>query len=437
MFADILLLYQDLNIIMANNLICHTLSTINSRINKEIALANNQIHINLQPDFQRDFESWDDKMKTRLIETMLIGRAMNPIWLISNSEEETEEVLDGMHRLNTALDFLNNKYKLIGKYFHTVKYKEIDGKYFKDLDFDIKQRIRNYNFMFNLLDSSYRTDVNKRRDMYEILNRSSRTLNEYEFNKVLYKKFYDIITDKKEKFKGSFLDKVKDKRGGLDTEIISMIVLSEPLNKNWCSINSIRDKWYSDNLGNSNESVDTFLSNNSERIRDKLDNLVKIINYLSTAKFFTSNNKDKKTYYVPYKFICSRLLFKCKTISLFNRHIDNMIKEFNARVIKQNIDKDLECNTRNATFQRKLIELIDSIIDTEIDIDNPENKRIFPKKMIDEIMLKQEKKCNSCNQDIIDGDYEADHIIPWTNGGKTIESNLQILHKRCHQIKSN
>jgi len=52
-------------------------------------------------------------------------------------------------------------------------------------------------------------------------------------------------------------------------------------------------------------------------------------------------------------------------------------------------------------------------------------------------ILKQENKCNSCNQDIIDGDYEADHIIPWTNGGKTIESNLQILHKRCHQIKSN
>ena len=93
------------------------LSIINLRTNKETAIATNQIYINKNPDFQREYEAWDEKLKTRFIETILIGRAMNPIWTILNPDDNSEEVLDGMHRLTTALDFLNNKFKLNSKYF--------------------------------------------------------------------------------------------------------------------------------------------------------------------------------------------------------------------------------------------------------------------------------------------------------------------------------
>jgi hypothetical protein len=44
---------------------------------------------------------------------MLIGRAMNPIWTVYNDEEDSEEVLDGMHRLTTALSFLNNEFCIL------------------------------------------------------------------------------------------------------------------------------------------------------------------------------------------------------------------------------------------------------------------------------------------------------------------------------------
>ena len=93
------------------------LSIINLRTNKEIAISTNQIYINKNPDFQREYEAWDDKLKTRFIETILIGRAMNPIWTISNPDDNSEEILDGMHRLTTALDYLNNKFMLNSKYF--------------------------------------------------------------------------------------------------------------------------------------------------------------------------------------------------------------------------------------------------------------------------------------------------------------------------------
>ena len=100
------------------------LSMINVRINKETAFAMNQTYINKQPDFQREYEAWDDKLKTRFVETMLIGRAMNPIWTILNSEENTEEILDGMHRITTATDFLNDKFKLNDKYLTDERFKK-------------------------------------------------------------------------------------------------------------------------------------------------------------------------------------------------------------------------------------------------------------------------------------------------------------------------
>ena len=71
-----------------------SLSIINLRTNKENAFAVNQVFLNKSPSFQRTYEAWDDKLKTRLIETILLGRAMNPIWTILNNDNHSEEILD-------------------------------------------------------------------------------------------------------------------------------------------------------------------------------------------------------------------------------------------------------------------------------------------------------------------------------------------------------
>ena len=191
-----------------------TLSIINLRTKKETALAVQQTYIDLQPHWQREYEAWDNKLKTRLIESILIKRSMNPIWTILNPEDESHGVLDGMHRLKTALGFLENNFTLHSKYFTELS-DTYDKKSFDDLSTGDKSKIREYEFTFNLLNESYYTNANKRRDMYEILNRSSKTLNDYEFNKVIYYKFYNIITPYKGQFK-QFLNK-KDKRGEIES----------------------------------------------------------------------------------------------------------------------------------------------------------------------------------------------------------------------------
>lgn len=54
----------------------------------------------------------------------------------------------------------------------------------------------------------------------------------------------------------------------------------------------------------------------------------------------------------------------------------------------------------------------------------------------------QEHKCPLCQQQGIDTEYdfsemEGDHIIPWSQGGRTIDSNLQMLCRKCNNNKSN
>lgn len=45
-------------------------------------------------------------------------------------------------------------------------------------------------------------------------------------------------------------------------------------------------------------------------------------------------------------------------------------------------------------------------------------------------------KCELCGIDL-DDTWEADHIIPYSIGGKTIIENAQALCKSCNRIKSN
>jgi RNA-directed DNA polymerase len=53
------------------------------------------------------------------------------------------------------------------------------------------------------------------------------------------------------------------------------------------------------------------------------------------------------------------------------------------------------------------------------------------------LLKKQKGKCNHCGLYLKDGDLvELDHVIPKSLGGKDEYSNLQVLHRHCHDIKT-
>ena len=89
---------------------------------REIVEQIGEKEINLSPEFQRDFV-WKSRQRTRLVESVLLGIPL-PAFYFDQNEEGLYQVVDGVQRLTTIREFMNNK--------HALKAGEIE--YLKNLD---------------------------------------------------------------------------------------------------------------------------------------------------------------------------------------------------------------------------------------------------------------------------------------------------------------
>ena len=52
-------------------------------------------------------------------------------------------------------------------------------------------------------------------------------------------------------------------------------------------------------------------------------------------------------------------------------------------------------------------------------------------------MKRENQICRSCGKSVKDEDIEFDHIIPWSKGGSSEESNIRLLCNDCNKSRSN
>ncbi|MCS1409188.1 MAG: hypothetical protein M2R45_02367 [Verrucomicrobia subdivision 3 bacterium] len=64
------------------------------------------------------------------------------------------------------------------------------------------------------------------------------------------------------------------------------------------------------------------------------------------------------------------------------------------------------------------------------------NLRKFSDSIKQKVYEYQSGKCKECDRKFDIKDMEADHIDPWSKGGKTVEDNCQVLCKKCNRRKS-
>lgn len=64
------------------------------------------------------------------------------------------------------------------------------------------------------------------------------------------------------------------------------------------------------------------------------------------------------------------------------------------------------------------------------------NIRLFSDRMKREAYERQNGICVKCNEYFEIEEMEGDHIIPWSQGGRTIAENCQMLCKNCNRVKS-
>ncbi|NEO53285.1 MAG: DUF262 domain-containing protein [Okeania sp. SIO3B5] len=96
----------------------------------------NEKALDLAPDFQRHSDIWNDEVKSRLIESIII-RIPLPAFYIDGTDEDNWLVVDGLQRLSALKKFVGNNLQLTGLEYLD----ELNGKTYQELDRKYQRRI--------------------------------------------------------------------------------------------------------------------------------------------------------------------------------------------------------------------------------------------------------------------------------------------------------
>ena len=140
--------------------------------------------IDLSPDFQRNFV-WNTAQKSRLIESILL-RIPLPMFYFSEDEEGRITIVDGLQRLTTIKEFMDNKFSL-----RNLEYLEesCGGKYYRSDDLKVgldAKYFRWFNqtqFSVNVIDPSSPPKV--KYDIFRRINTGGKPLNNQEIRNCL------------------------------------------------------------------------------------------------------------------------------------------------------------------------------------------------------------------------------------------------------------
>jgi hypothetical protein len=137
--------------------------------------------MNLSPDFQRNIVWKEIKRKSLLIESLML-RIPIPAFYFYEDQDSILHVIDGVQRLYTINNFLNDEFKLKHlQYLH----ESCDNKYFKDLENKYKQRIFMTQFSVNIIDA--RTPSQVKYDLFRRINTGGVSLNAQEIRNSIAK----------------------------------------------------------------------------------------------------------------------------------------------------------------------------------------------------------------------------------------------------------
>ena len=115
----------------------------------------------MDPDFQRDF-IWPEDKQSKLIESVIM-RIPLPVFYLAEDEEGRMIVVDGLQRLSTFCQFIQDDLRL-----RLPDRAEIDRLRFSDLPPRLKNRIEDCNLIFYIIDS--KVPERARLDIFERVN---------------------------------------------------------------------------------------------------------------------------------------------------------------------------------------------------------------------------------------------------------------------------
>lgn len=195
--------------------------------------------IDVAPDYQRHF-IWDEERQSQLIESIFLGIPVPSLFMATN-KDATWEVIDGLQRLTTIVNFIGEEttIKRINKNGKKLKIEGLEkldtlnGLVFKDLPKSLQLSFTTRPIRVTVLND--RSDFNLRYDLFERLNTGGVTLHPQEIRNCVYVgEFNDFVKEcvKNENFTAVVkLTKTAEKTGNLEELVLKFFAYYENRNK--------------------------------------------------------------------------------------------------------------------------------------------------------------------------------------------------------------
>ena len=195
--------------------------------------------IDVAPDYQRHF-IWDEERQSQLIESIFLGIPVPSLFMATN-RDSTWEVIDGLQRLTTIVNFIGeeNTIKRINKNGQKLQIKGLEkldtfnSLFFENLPKSLQLGFLTRPIRVTVLND--RSDFNLRYDLFERLNTGGVTLHPQEIRNCVYiGDFNDFLKICVENinFKSVVkLTKIAEKTGNLEELVLKFFAYYENRNK--------------------------------------------------------------------------------------------------------------------------------------------------------------------------------------------------------------
>ena len=330
--------------------------------------------LNIRPSYQREFV-YKDEQQEEVIRTIRKGFPLNIMYWSKNSDG-TFELLDGQQRTMSICNFL------------TPPKLSVDNSYFNNLTPEEQEQIEEYELMIYFCEGETREKL----DWFKIVNIAGEELTPQELRNSVYTGSW--LVSAKKFFSGNNCDAKKHYNNYLNKSYIRQEVLETVL------------KW------NSGGNIENYMG-----IHQHDANAKELWRYFEDVmewvqRVFPKYRKEMKG--LPWGEFYNE--FK-------DQGFEKIGDENERRVLE--LYKDNEVTKKSGIYQYILT-----------DNEKYLSLRAFDEDTKSQVYERQNGICPICREHYTIEEMEADHINPWSKGGKTVAENCQMLCKKDNREKS-
>lgn len=334
--------------------------------------------LNIRPAFQREF-IYNDKQQREVINSIIHGYPLNVMYWVRTGTD-SYEMLDGQQRTLSICRYVN------GDYF-------LNDKNFSSQPADIQQRILDYKLMIYICEGESSEIV----EWFNVINIAGERLTKQEIRNAALPGRW--LSDAKRRF---------SRRGCEAQKIAGDYMAGSPIRQEFLEA-AIRWKAEHDGIPYEDDIVRAYMSlhRNDENCNDMWLYFQAVMNWVKLL--FPEPAKAMKT--IDWGKYYNRF---------HGEHYDTgRIQER----IRELLD-DEEVSSEKGIYEY--------LIDGE---EKHLSLRKFSDKVKRAVYVRQEHKCAKCGKEFAIEDMEADHIVAWSQGGRTVEENCQLLCRKCNREK--